>query len=240
MEEKRTSLEVIAPTVDEAIARGSAELGASPDALEVEVLDEGSRGFLGISGRQARVRLTLKSPAEQVAPEAAQPEPAAEIPAAELDQAVQVSQGTVTELIQRMGIKAQVTARWGEKDPGARIRPLLVDVSGDDLGILIGRRGETLSALQYITRLIVAKELQEPVAVVIDIEGYRARRERQLRRLARRMADQAIELGRTMVLEPMPANERRIIHIELREHASVTTESIGEGNRRKVTIIPKS
>ena len=138
-----------------------------------------------------------------------------------------------------MGIKARVAARWGEKDPGARIRPLFVDVSGDDLGILIGRRGETLTALQYITRLIVAKELEEPVAVVIDIEGYRARREQQLRRLARRMADQAIELGRTMVLEPMPANERRIIHIELREHPSVTTESIGEGPRRKVTIIPK-
>ncbi len=74
--------------------------------------------------------------------------------------------------------------------------------------------------------------------MVIDVEGYRARREQQLRRLARRMADQAIELGRTMVLEPMPPNERRIIHIELRDHPSVATESIGEGARRKVTIIP--
>jgi spoIIIJ-associated protein len=104
---------------------------------------------------------------------------------------------------------------------------------------LIGRRGETLSALQYITRLIVGKELHKPIAVVIDVEGYRARREQQLRRLARRMAQQTIERGRTMSLEPMPANERRIIHIELREHSQVYTESVGEGEKRKVTIIPR-
>ncbi|MEE8567530.1 MAG: R3H domain-containing nucleic acid-binding protein, partial [Anaerolineales bacterium] len=104
---------------------------------------------------------------------------------------------------------------------------------------LIGRRGETLSALQYITRLIVGKELKQPVAVVIDVEGYRARRERQLRMLARKMAEQAIETGRTTTLEPMPANERRIIHIELRENPNVDTESIGEGDRRKVTVIPQ-
>jgi spoIIIJ-associated protein len=77
------------------------------------------------------------------------------------------------------------------------------------------------------------------VAVVIDVEGYRARRERQLRQLARRMADQAVEAGRTMTLEPMPANERRIIHLELREHPGVVTESIGEGDHRKVTIVPR-
>jgi spoIIIJ-associated protein len=85
--------------------------------------------------------------------------------------------------------------------------------------------------------LIVSKELDRQVAVVIDVEGYRARRERQLRRLAQRMAEQAIELGRTMVLEPMPASERRIIHLELRDHPRVTTESTGEGAQRKVTII---
>ncbi len=104
--------------------------------------------------------------------------------------------------------------------------------------MLIGRRGETLSALQYIARLIVGKEMHRPVAIVIDVEGYRARREETLRRLARRMADQALERGQTLTLEPMPANERRIIHLELKDNPRVTTLSVGEGARRKVTIIP--
>jgi spoIIIJ-associated protein len=112
-------------------------------------------------------------------------------------------------------------------------------VRGDDLSILIGRRAETLNALQYIAGLIVSKELGRSLSLIIDVEGYRSRREGQLRQLARRMADQAVKTGRRQVLEPMPANERRIIHIELRQHSGVTTESIGEEPRRKVTILPK-
>ena len=248
---KKTSLEVIAPTVEEAIARGAAELGIPKEDLEVEILDEGGKGFLGLSGRQARVRLSL--PLEQQAGQTAlvgqpkdvepelEPEGAAEEDEAQAPgtESVRVAQDTVQELIHRMGLEAQVGARWGPSDPEGRTRPLLVDVHGDDLGILIGRRGETLSALQYITRLIVAKELQEQVAVVIDVEGYRARRELQLSQLAHRMADQAVELARTMELEPMPPNERRIIHMALRDHPAVRTESVGEGPLRKVTIIPK-
>ncbi len=244
MSERRTSLEVIAPSVEEAVARGAAELGLTPESFDVEVLDEGGKGFLGLSARQARVRLTVRTSDEQQfeAPQEGDesPEPQAErMGMGEEDETVRASRETVQELIQHMGISAQVSARWGTSDPDSDIRPLLVDVRGDDLGVLIGRRGETLSALQYLSRLIVAKELSQPVAVVIDVEGYRARRERQLRRLAQRMADQAIELNRTMVLEPMPANERRIVHIELRENPQVTTESIGEGSQRKVTIIPR-
>jgi spoIIIJ-associated protein len=242
MADKKTSLEVIAPTVEEAVARGSAEMGIPEDELQVEVLDEGGRGFLGISPRQARVRLTMaiegEAPAsdEVDAVEAESPAPEAED---DDSQAVRAAHDTVVELVQRLGLEAKISAKWGEKDPEARIRPLLVDVQGDDLGILIGRRGETLTALQYISRLIVAKELERPVAVVIDIEGYRARREQQLSRLARNMAAQAAELDRTMELEPMPANERRVIHVALRDNPAVTTESVGEGAHRKVTIIPK-
>ncbi len=245
MAEKKTSLEVIAPTVEEAISRGAAELGIPEDDLQVEVLDEGAKGFLGISARQARVRLSVGIPGEvpssreepgsedssRAASEAASSDDDAE--------AVRVAHDTVVELVQRLGLEAQVAAKWGEKDPEARIRPLLIDVQGDDLGILIGRGGETLTALQYISRLIVAKELERPVAVVIEIEGYRARREQQLGRLAQKMAAQATELERTMELEPMPPNERRIIHVALRDNPAVTTESIGEGSGRKVTIIPK-
>lgn len=235
MAEKRTSIEVIAPTVEEAVARGAQELNLPEEALEVEILDEGSKGFLGLGSRQVRVRLTVRTTTIQ--PE--EPTPVERMPDADDGDAVRITHETVEELLQRMGIQARVEAHWGDVDPPGRIRPLMVNVSGDDLSILIGRRGETLSALQYITRLIVGKELKQPVAVVIDVEGYRARRERQLRMLARRMAEQTIETGRTMTLEPMPANERRIIHIELRENPNVDTQSIGEGDRRKVTVIPQ-
>ena len=105
---------------------------------------------------------------------------------------------------------------------------------------MIGRRGETLNALQYITRLIVSRELQRRVNIVLDVEGYKLRREASLQRLARNMADQARKLGRVMSLEPMPPNERRIIHITLRDDQTVRTESVGMGNRRKVTIIPEN
>lgn len=241
----KTSLEVIAPSVEEAIQQGSAELGISPEMLDVEILDDGGKGFLGLGGRQARVRLTISFPqdeeVEEKAPEA-QPTSAPSVTPedVEFEQiALVATEAVVDELIQRMGFVADIKVRWGEKDEGSRIRPLLVDLNGDDLSLLIGRRGETLAALQYITRLIVGKEASRPVAVVIDVEGYRVRREAQLRKLARRMAQQATELQKTMTLEPMPANERRIIHVELRDDPDVYTESVGERDRRKVTIIPR-
>ena len=115
----------------------------------------------------------------------------------------------------------------------------MVEIQGDDLSILIGRRSETLNALQYISSLIVGKELGEWVPMMIDVQGYRARRERQLRQIARRMAEQAIHTGKRQVLEPMPANERRIIHMELHDHPQVITESLGEEPNRKVTISVK-
>lgn len=236
MSDLRTKLEVIAPSVEEALAKGAAELGLPEEAFEVEVLDSGSKGLFGLGSRQVRVRLTVRGKQPVVREEVSGAEP----PSAEDDQeTLRVSHDTVTELLQRMGLNAEVQARWGEISPHSGIQPLLVDIRGKDLSILIGRRGETLSALQYIARLIVGKELRKPVALVIDIEGYRARREKQLRRLAQRLAHQTIERGRTMSLEPMPANERRVIHIELRDHPQVYTESVGEGDKRKVTIIPR-
>jgi spoIIIJ-associated protein len=235
----KTQLEMIAATVDEAIARGAAELGVSRDQLEVEVLDEGTRGLLGFGNRQARVRLTLREtePVRQVASlEAAEEEGQLEAGAGD---ALSVARAVVRELLQRMGIKARVDSAWGTSDDPDQPRPLLVDVRGNDLSLLIGRRGETLAALQYIVRLISARQLGEAVPIVIDVQGYRARRERQLRSMARRMAQQAVERNRVMSLEPMPPSERRIIHMELRDHPKVYTESVGEGDHRKVTIVPR-
>ena len=239
MHDQRLSVEVTAPTVEEAIARGAAELGVAPDAVDVQVLDEGGKGMFGLGLRQPRVRLTVKAAVSSEAREVRPTPRLSEAPEVDDDEALRVTIDTLDELLQRMGVDAKVLARWGEPTGTDAPRNVLVDLHGTDLSILIGHRGETLSALQYITRLIVGKELQHPLPIVLDVEGYRARREKQLRQLAQRMAQQAIERGRTMTLEPMPANERRIIHIELRDHAQVTTESIGEGDHRKVTIIPR-
>lgn len=246
MKETRTNLEIIAPSLEQALEQASVDTGLPKEAFETEVLDEGGKGLFGFGGRQARFRLTVRSEyLPEVEAEAerpfTQPPTSEAVPVSDTDdETLRITQETVKELLQRMGIDAQVEGRWGQADAPDKIRPLHVDILGKDLSILIGRRGETLAALQYITRLIVGKELKRPVAVLIDIEGYRARREGQLRRLARRVASQAVETSRTMTLEPMPAFERRIIHIELRNHPDVDTLSVGEGNRRKVTIIPKA
>jgi spoIIIJ-associated protein len=150
-----------------------------------------------------------------------------------------VAQETVSELLGKMHIQAQVSSAYGEIDDVRGTRAILVDITGKDLSVLIGKRSETLNALQYISRLIVSKELGENITLVIDVEGYRTRRERQLRQLAHRMAEQALKTGRKQTLEPMPPNERRIIHMELREDPHISTESFGEEPHRKVTIIPK-
>ncbi len=247
MTEKRTSLEVIATNIDEALEIAAEEFNLTEDQFDVQVLDEGSKGFLGMGTRQKRFKLTLhgsSSPEEDRLEVAESPAVTSSDLETGLDldedaETVHITKETVVELLQRMDVEAEVVALWGEADAPDKIRPLFVNIQGDDLSLLIGRRGETLSAFQYITRLIVGKELKRPVAVLIDVEGYRARRERQLQQLARKMASQAVETSRTTSLEPMPAFERRIIHIELRDNPDVETESVGEGHRRKVTIIPK-
>ncbi|HSB66354.1 MAG TPA: RNA-binding cell elongation regulator Jag/EloR [Anaerolineales bacterium] len=257
MNSQRTTLEVIAPTINEAIEKGLVELGLPRDAVEVEILDEGSRGLFGLGSHQARIRLIVKSDEAGLATaesmhdlnelpysEENEEEPALKpirIPPANAKEQIplHVAQETVSELLSKMHIQAQVDASYGEVDDVRGTRAILVDLTGKDLSVLIGKRSETLNALQYIARLIVSKELGENITLVIDVEGYRTRRERQLRQLAHRIADQAVKTGRKQTLEPMPPNERRIIHMELRDDVHVTTESFGEEPHRKVTIIPK-
>lgn len=253
MNKSRATLEVIAPTVEEAITKGLADLGLPEDAVEVEILDQGNRGLFGIGSRHARIRLLVKNAMSNInssveAPiEMTNPEPAiaSEIiqapPITQMEESneVRIARETVIDLLEKMKVQARVTAQYNKVDEDRNRVLIKVDINGDDLSILIGRRAETLNALQYITGLIVSKELGEPVSLVIDVEGYRSRREGQLKVLARRMADQAIKTGRRQILEPMPASERRIVHIELRDNPSVKTESVGEEPRRKVTIIPK-
>jgi spoIIIJ-associated protein len=123
---------------------------------------------------------------------------------------------TLETLLAKMRVTATVASTLTEPDEDGVVS-IHLDVQGEDLSVLIGRKGETLTALQYITRQIVSKQVSHGISVVIDVEGYR----------------------QPMALEPMPPDERRIIHIELRDHAQVRTESVGEGQKRKVTIVPK-
>jgi spoIIIJ-associated protein len=246
MNEKAT-LEIIAPTVEEALAQGLAQLGLPAEAVSMEVLDAGSKGLFGLGGRQVRVRLTVKGEEEPATPAPApkpdrkpapaperkpRPEPKEPVPAAapkangEQDELLNRAEETVSKLLHLMKMQAQVSAHYEESDREDR-RTIHVDIRGDDLSILIGRRSETLNAFQYVASLMVGKEVQQWVQLVVDVEGYRSRRENQLRRMAQRMAEQALKTGRRQVLEPMSSNERRIIHLELREHPAVITESIG-------------
>jgi spoIIIJ-associated protein len=141
-------------------------------------------------------------------------------------------------MINYLGMKAQVSAHFDETSTDDR-RTIQVDIRGDNLSALIGRHAETLTAFQHVASLMVGKQTQQWVQLVVDVEGYRDRREKQIRQLALRMVDQVIKTGRKATLEPMTASERRAIHIELRGHPAVTTESTGEEPHRKVVILPK-
>lgn len=145
-------------------------------------------------------------------------------------------------MLERMDLDADVKIvpqSDAETDEEEDERVLVLNIVGDDLGVLIGRQNETLSAIEFVTRLMVNQQVRTRTGFVIDVNGFRAKRAESLRKLALRMAEQVAESGRTVALEPMPPAERRIIHIALREHPDVSTQSIGEGDRRKVTIVAK-
>ena len=291
-----TSLEYIAANVDEAIHKGLSELNVTRDEVDIEILDNGSRGIFGIGARQARVRMTIKAdslraailkeeeesakpapeapaeaePAEKPAPKrepkpaapkkpakearaekpapAAEPEAAAEpdeeqseIAGNEVvnEETLKIASNVVRDLLEKMRVKATINAKIGEAADEVDSPVIMIDILGDDLSFLIGRHSEVLHSLQYITSLIVGREVGHWVPLVIDVQGYRERRERQLRQMALRMADQVSKTGRKISLEPMTATERRIIHLALRDNPQITTESIGEEPNRKVVILPK-
>ena len=262
----RMTLEVIAPTVEEAIEKGLDQLGLEIDNVDVEVLDEGKRNLFRFAARQARIKLTVKSPktdAEVIATEEvisipdededdyADDSSDVEVEAAaeeednivysdqELDYDVVKArvQEIVKKLLQLMKTYAVATVDLQDSEDDDR-QFVRVEIEGDDLSFLIGRHAETLNAIQYMISLMVSHEFNRWVPIQVDIQNYRSRRELELQKLARRMADQVVATGRKQTLEPMPANERRIVHIELRKRNDVFTESIGEDPYRKVFIHP--
>ncbi|MDH5695266.1 MAG: protein jag [Dehalococcoidia bacterium] len=217
------SLEVSAKTVEEAIQKALERLGVSREEVEVTVVKEGKHGILGLGAEEAMVKVR----------------PLVRMP--EKSKIAEAAKGVLETLLTRMGVIASVVPHAEPSVEGEDEASNLVslDVTGDDLGILIGRRGQTLSSLQHIVRLIVAHQAKARVPIVIDVEGYKQRRYGALQALARRMAEQVKVRGMSFTLEPMPAYERRIIHLTLVDDPDVATASIGEGEARKVVIMLK-
>jgi len=194
-------------TVEEAVDRAAAELGVDREDLDVEILDPGTRGMLGLGAREARVRVTLTG------------SPGA------------LAHTVMARLLQEMGFAGAVRVHQQED-------VISVQVSGEQLGALIGRRGATLDALQLLVGLMVARQARVKTRVVVDVEGYRARRQLALEELARRTAER-VARGGEVELEPMDPAERRIIHTTLADHSQVITFSRGEGAARHVVVAPK-
>lgn len=236
-------------------------LGARRDEVDVQIMKEGSRGVLGIGAEDAQVRVSMKpepepepppppppppSPQPPPAVQASEEEPVSEAPPREEPEADlgetaggQIGCDVLTDLLRLMGIEASVEAKLGyELAEEGQPPPTVLNITGEDLGILIGRRGETLRALQYLVRLMVGHRLKHWTDLVVDVENYRVRRRAALESLAERVADEVVKTGRSQSLEPMPAYERRLVHIALRKNPNVTTQSFGEGEKRKVTVFP--
>jgi spoIIIJ-associated protein len=213
------SVEVSAKTEEEAVAIALAELGLSRSEVEVVVVKKGKTGIFGFGSEEVRVRVT---------PLGQKPE--------EGEDVAGMAKAVLQDVLSLMNVPANVVLDKSGSDVGN----IPLDIKGEDLGILIGRRGETLSALQYLVNLIISRRLKSRVGVVVDVEGYRQRRYESLRLLARRLAEQVRSTGRSVTLEPMPPNERRIIHLELKDNPDVATQSIGQGEERKIAILSKS
>jgi spoIIIJ-associated protein len=213
-------LEASGKTVDEAIQVALEQLGASEDQVEVTVLKKGRSGVLGMGAEEARIKVRLLSvPGEK----------------GEKADVVKVAKEVTETLIKFMKITADVSVAQSATGE----LPVTLNIDGDDLGVLIGRRGQTLASLQYVVRLIVAEKLKMWVPINVDVAGYKKRRYESLQSLALRLAEQVQRNRRLIMLEPMPADERRIIHLALADNPDITTQSMGEGEMRKVAILLK-
>lgn len=205
------SVEVSARSVDEAIDEALRELGATREQVNVEVLEEGTKGFLGILGaRQAKVRVTLRDL---------------------LAEKAEVAREFLAGILERMQVEADIVANTHDD-------MIELVLSGPNMGLLIGRRGTTLNSLQYLVNLRVNRN-GEWNRVVLDAEGYRARREETLQRLARKVGARVKRTGKRAVLEPMGPHERRIIHMTLQDDAQLSTHSEGNEPYRRVVITAK-
>ena len=207
------SITMTAKTVEEAVELGLRELGVDRTEAEIEVVSRGKPGLLGIGSEPAKIKVTkIDNPSE----------------------VVQVASDVVSKLIRLMDIDVISTMRHTDGDDEGPF----FDIEGEDSALLIGRRGETLRALQLLVRTIVGRKLGTNLNFTVDVEGYDDRRKQSLANLADRVASRVIKTGRSIELEPMSARERRIVHISLADQKGIQTESSGEGKDRRVVIQP--
>lgn len=211
---EKQPLERTGKTVEEAIELAILELGVGRDEVEVDVVSQGRSGILGIGAEPAKIRVSLITGSTAGASAAL---------------------GVVTDLLNAMDVDATPTIR--SSGTGAD-NPTIIDIQGEDAGLIIGRRGETLRALQYVTNIILGRREDDAGPIIVDVEQYRDRREQQVSVLAERMAERAISSGQPVEMEAMSAADRRLVHVALAEDKGVTTESSGEGTQRRVVVTP--
>ncbi len=208
-------------TVEEALQKAEQELGLGRDEFEMEIVSEGRGGILGIGGEDAIVKVR---PFDIDIPR---------VTSSDAESTAAIGVEILGRLLELMGLE-------GDVDYNDAGESLILNIEGDDLGVLIGRRGSTLSSLQHITRLMVASRKTEWPAFTVDVCGYKQRRHAALKELARRLGDQARYRRRPVTLEPMPPDERRVVHLALADSRDVYTESVGEEGDRKVVIHPRT
>ena len=239
-----TSIEKRAKSVDEAIDEALNELGITKEEAEIEIVQEASKGFLGLGSKEAIVKVSVKgaAPVEAVAAAEVAAEPAPEIKA---DAAKAVSRvydsekpeenakNFINDILSAMGLEVEITASFD----GETVN---VNLDGENMGIVIGKRGDTLDSIQYLTSLVVNQKSEDYIKVSIDTENYREKRKEALIKLSERLAQKVAKTGKKFALEPMNPYERRIIHSNLQENEEVTTFSVGQEPYRKVVIAPKN
>lgn len=255
------AIEVTASDVESAIEQGLQQLDMIRAEVKIEVLDEGSRGVLGLGARPARVRLTpfdeLEAaladqpdsvPAPVTSAEAEEPVDEADDEMYDDDEAAPKIEGEdlaynlTRSILDRIGLKrAEVSARsvfpaHSDDEPSIWID---VDVEERDEELFLGHQHEGLTALQTVVQTMWSHQTKSSLRVNVDVNGYRQHREQQLVNMARRLAEKVVSSGKPITLEPMPASERRIVHMTLRDEPGVFTESTGEGSARKIQIKPK-
>lgn len=229
------SIEKSAKTEDLAIAAALEELGLSRDDVTVEILERAKSGFLGFGASPAKVKVSYEVPDEVVVkPAAVEEEPVVEASDAFENPAHEKVYNFVNGLLEHMGVHANLEIT--DKEDGG----INVNLSGKGMGVVIGRRGETLDAIQHLTNYAVNHGSEKRLHVSVDADAYRAKREEALVRLAEKMAAKAIKYKRSMALEPMNSYERHVIHAALQDYEGVSTSSIGtEPNRRVVVAYEK-
>jgi spoIIIJ-associated protein len=246
-------IEIAATTVDEAIKQALEQLAAQEDDVVIEVLATPRAGVLGLGARQARVRVTrrtsnvatsgVQSPPPASAVDRHSREPAAgeahdgeERPqareAVNLDQLAQEAREVLSKVLELMDERAEVLRTQGDPES------VELEIKGDGSGILIGRHGQTLDALEYLVNRIVARRIRDAAPVVLETESYRARRRQQLHRMALSMGERAKRDHRPMTLDPMPPRDRRVVHLALKDDPMLTTRSSGDGFLRSIEIVP--